>query len=186
MSACYRFITFSLTYGRSFSGPAAAVILSLLPLLALAGGPGWQPGFSTPGLNGSVHRVVQWRGRIFVAGGDFTDAGGQPAADHVARWNGRRWQALGEELNGGVNAVAVAPDGRVYIGGAFEGAGGTPRADDVARWDGRRWQALGAGLNRNVHALVIAPNGTIIGGGDFTATGDEALPVWHGGMYREP
>ena len=109
---------------------------------------------------------------------------GTSTSGYVLRWDGQRWQALGEALSGSVNAVAVTPDGRVYIGGAFEDAGGNPRADYVARWAGGTWQALGAGLNGEVHALVVAPNGTVIVGGDFTATGDEALPVWHWGMYR--
>ena len=55
-------------------------------------------------------------------GGEFTDAGGVPAADRIAKWNGSSWSAVssaGSQIsNGRVSAIAVH-DGKVYAGGNF-------------------------------------------------------------------
>nr|GFD24989.1 hypothetical protein [Tanacetum cinerariifolium] len=67
-------------------------------LLALvttaAAGQGWQPGFHCPGLNNYVTTAVALPNGDLIAGGSFTNAGGHPTADYIARWDGRTWQAL--------------------------------------------------------------------------------------------
>ena len=118
-----------------------------------------------------------------IAGGSFTDAGGNPNADWVARWNGISWQPLGTGLNGSVRALAVAPNGDVLAGGLFTNAGSNPAADRVARWDGTAWQALGTGLNNDVLALALAPNGRLVAGGVFTAVGDGSKQTQHIAFY---
>ncbi len=45
-------------------------------------------------LNGEVRALAVSSGDLYV-GGSFTDAAGAPQADHVARWNGSSWSALG-------------------------------------------------------------------------------------------
>ncbi|MBN8247893.1 MAG: hypothetical protein J0L84_10665, partial [Verrucomicrobia bacterium] len=93
--------------------------------------------FGQPGLV----RAIAVRGSNIYAGGSFSVAGGNPAAN-VARWNGTSWEALGGGLTGGagtaVLALALAPNDDLVAGGVFSQAGGTP-ARNIARWDGSTW-----------------------------------------------
>ena len=75
-----------------------------------------------PGLNGWVSDMVVFGNDIYV-GGDFTDAGGLPEGDYVARWDGCQWHAVG----GGLNAIVYSikeEAGIIYLGGFFTDAGG--------------------------------------------------------------
>lgn len=130
-------------------------------------------------------------GPHLVAGGLFTEAGGQ-AVGYVAAWGADaqgvfRWTPL-QGLNGPVHALAVA-DGRLYAGGDFTAsvAAGTIPAvvlDHVAYWDCDRWRPLpGGGVNGTVRAIKrielggLSPE-TIIIAGDFTFRRD-GLPLPH-------
>jgi hypothetical protein len=111
-----------------------------------------------------------------LVGGDFTDAGGDPNADHIAAWDGSRWGALGTTpLNGIVSAIAVS-GGRVFAGGNFTDAGGNPNADGLAAWDGTSWSApCGAGgFGSGVLSLQVIGSNLYIGGGYQNAGGNSA------------
>ncbi|MBF9224277.1 T9SS type A sorting domain-containing protein [Hymenobacter ruricola] len=125
------------------------------------------------------------------ASGFFGLAGGVPA-NGLARWNGTAWSALGTgpagELDGFAAALAVAPNGDLYVGGTITRAGGIP-VNNVARWNGTAWSALGAGISlgstggTTVTALSVAGNGDVYAGGNFTEAG--GLPAnnvarWNG------
>jgi hypothetical protein len=97
-------------------------------------------------------------------GGQFTDAGENAKADHIAKWNGSNWSALGSGLNGNVFAIAVSGSD-VYAGGDFIDAGGIASADYIAKWNGSNWSALGSGLNGAVSAIVISGSEVYVGGG---------------------
>ncbi len=85
--------------------------------------------------------------------------GGDPRIDYLARWDGSKWNPVGNltqtygSLNGTVLALAV--DGTdLYMGGGFacvynEGTpvGGNNR---IAKWDGSTFSALGGGLSNTV------------------------------------
>ena len=139
------------------------------------------------GLNGKVHALaVAGNGDVY-AGGYFTQAGGIPA-NHVAKWDGTTWSALGAGTNGPVHALAVnGPD--LYAGGVFNTAGGTA-ANRVARWDGGAWRAVGAGvggtllpgLNVPVDHLAVRA-GEVYAAGTFLTAGGQAanrLAKWDG------
>ena len=79
------------------------------------------------------------------AGGDFATAGGV-AANHIAKWDGSAWSALGSGMNGIVHALAMDDAGNLYAGGDFAIAGGVA-ANHIAKWDGSTWSALGSGMN---------------------------------------
>jgi len=144
-------------------------------------------------LNGGVSALVVIGSDLYV-GGSFTNAGAVPAADHVARWNGTSWAALGSNgagngaLNSEVEAMAVV-GGELYVGGWFTDAAGLPEADHVARWNGTAWSALGSNgagngaLNARVHAISAAPDGLLVGG-NFTNAGGRAeadhIAHWNG------
>ncbi|MDW8391392.1 MAG: hypothetical protein RMK84_14800, partial [Oscillochloridaceae bacterium] len=125
-------------------------------------------------LNGDASVLAVSGGNLYVGGG-FTNAGGVPEADYVARWNGSAWSALGgsggnSALSSPVLALAVSGSD-VYVGGWFTNAAGIAEADYVARWDGTNWNALGGSgngaLNSWVNALA-ASGGDVYVGGAFT------------------
>ncbi|MDW8186113.1 MAG: hypothetical protein RMM07_12760, partial [Anaerolineae bacterium] len=70
---------------------------------------GWHPlGSSVYGaLESSVYAIAVSGTDVYV-GGSFTDAGGNPDADYIARWdaNTNTWHSLGTGVNGWVYAIA--------------------------------------------------------------------------------
>jgi len=143
--------------------------------------PFWVP---TRGVSGGyVQSEMDRNGELFV-GGRFTTAGGI-SANHVARWNGRTWQAVGSGITGDpfYNLFCFAEfDGDLIAGGQFEAAGGP---NNIARWDGAAWHQVGSGTNYPVEALSIY-DGELIAGGIFTSAG--GVPVnriarWNGSAW---
>lgn len=118
-----------------------------------------------------------------VAGGRFDTAGGV-VVNHIARWDGAAWHALGGGADDGVYAVmSWDPDGvgpsdpLLVAGGAFTAVGGA-QVDYVARWDGSSWRGFGVGTDSFTNAFCTwDPDGDgprpqqLIAGGGFTAAG---------------
>jgi hypothetical protein len=83
-------------------------------------------------VNGDVEALaIGPSGELFV-GGNFTEAGGQPASG-VAKWDGATWSPLGAGVDLFVNALAIGPSGELFAGGDFSQAGGQP-ANNVAKF----------------------------------------------------
>src|SRR5690606_10304962 len=110
------------------------------------------------------------------AGGEFSVAGGLPAAN-IARFDPdtEEWTSLGEGIGSSgahpVRALAFGPDGLLYAGGQFETAGGTA-AKNLARWDGAEWEVtgdVGSGFS-SVEALNFH-SGQLYVGGNFDIAG---------------
>ncbi|MDO7875411.1 T9SS type A sorting domain-containing protein [Hymenobacter sp. ASUV-10] len=148
---------------------------------------------STNGVVGRVRAlVVAPSGELYV-GGQLTRAGGA-VANGVARWNGTAWDALSggltyNSLAGSVRALALAPNGSLYVGGIFTRAG-TATAENVARWNGTAWTSLnaGTGINAisNVYALAVTPNGDLYAGGSFGRVAGQAIydvARWNGSTW---
>jgi hypothetical protein len=123
-----------------------------------------------------------------IVGGRFLVAG-ETLVQHIARWDGSIWSALGPDGSGvngssaGVHALTVA-DGALVVAGHFDDAGGVAAAN-IARWDGSTWSALAAGFNDQVDALTDW-NGTLIAGGFFTQSGTtttSAIARWDGNAW---
>lgn len=94
--------------------------------------------------------------------------------------------ALGTGTNGGVFAIAIAPNGDVYAGGIFTSAGGVANTAKIAKWNGTTWEALATGLNNVVYSLAFAPNGHLYIGGAFTnadGTYGDYLCYWNGTTF---
>ena len=147
-------------------------------------GTGVDHGSVTP----AVYQVRVLANGDVLACGLFTSAGGI-GADHVARWNGASWSALGA----GVNEIAFTgvemPNGDLVVGGRFTaaGGGGGIAAAGVASWNGSMWQSLGTGLTGNYYPrateLIVASNGDLLCGGSFTSAGGtpaQNVARWNG------
>lgn len=99
------------------------------------------------------------------------------------------WQILGASgANGVVRAIAVGPNGDVYVGGDFTDFGGSG-ADFLARWNGSSWGVVGSAtaVNNSVYALEFGPDGTLYVGGAFTNAGGVAnadnIATWNGSAW---
>ena len=131
------------------------------------------PATSTPGVSsprrwrgGEQHRQVGWQRLVrpgqrddggvdalavdgagnLYAGGYFTIAGGV-AANHIAKWDGSAWSALGSGMGGlWGHSPGGGRRGNVYAGGSFTTAGGMA-ANNIAKWNGSTWSALGSGMD---------------------------------------
>ena len=121
-------------------------------------------------------------GSDLYAGGQFTTAGGSPA-NHIAKWDGTQWSALGSGINSTVAGLAVVGN-NLYAGGYFDVAGGTT-SHFITKWNGSAWSPLGAGLNNSVYALAVSGSDLFIGGIFTTAGGIAASHIakWDGSAW---
>ena len=127
---------------------------------------------------------------LFATGG-FTHAGGV-LVNHVAKWDGASWSALGSGLDNYGIALTVFDDGTgpaLYVGGTFTGAGAA-LARRIARWDGASWSALGVGMtNNHVASLTVFDDGSgpaLYAGGGFTTLSGVAanrIAKWDGSSW---
>lgn len=99
------------------------------------------------------------------------------------------WQILGASgANAVIRAIAVAPNGDVFVGGDFTDMGGSG-ADYIARWNGTSWNTVGGAtaLNNTVYALAFGPTGLLYVGGAFTNAGGNAsadfIATWDGATW---
>lgn len=136
------------------------------------------PDVLTSGLGDQAQDLVSYGGEL-VAGGWFTQAGGQPAA-RLASWNGTRWAEFGGGANGDVHDLATV-GGELLAAGSFTSIGGVP-ANRIARWNGASWSSLGSGLNGTVRAVAFL-HGKVFVGGSFTQAGGQpasGVAQWNG------
>ena len=115
-------------------------------------------------------------GDVFAAG-SFQNAGGDQAADAIARFDGTSWRSLSSVgLNGPVVALTIV--GRtLYVGGGFSEAAGIAVADAVAAYgiDSGGWSAITDG-NNDIGGTVccLVPDGVsglYVGGSFIDADG---------------
>lgn len=157
-------------------------------------------GVARGGDAGIVYGLAVWddgNGPALFVGGFFESAGGV-AANHVARWDGQEWSALGAGTDHAVQCLATYDDGRgeaLYCGGPFRRAGGVALTSYIARWDGRAWEPLGDGLYGGVlgvTSLTAFDDGhgpSLFVGGSFTFAGAMELRYfgrWDGQAWTSP
>jgi hypothetical protein len=130
----------------------------------------------TVGINSpAVVTTIALSGTDVLVGGVFTNAGGVPGANYIARWNGSTWNAVGPtpSITGTVTTIAISGTD-VYVGGAFINAGGVPGADYIARWNGTTWSGLLSGtfgISGTVTTIAISGTNVFVGGFFFNAGG---------------
>lgn len=136
-------------------------------------------------------------GPALFVGGSFLTAGGL-VVNHLARWDGLNWTAVGGGVSATfgtarVNALAVFDDGSgpaLHVGGIFDQAGAVP-VSNIARWDGTVWSSLGSGVQGEVNALGAFDLGNgseLVVGGLFQSAG--GMPIsyiagWDGSTWHD-
>jgi hypothetical protein len=130
-------------------------------------------------LNDVANRMVVNNGSLYI-GGRFNQAG-DVIANHVARFDGANFYALGEKPANGfatppitVSCIGQADDG-IYVGGLITAAGRT-LVSRIGRWDGTNWNDVGGGTAGGVsganRVLAVAGQGSdVYVGGLFTNVG---------------
>lgn len=154
-------------------------------------GVGWHAmgGAAKPGCLCSVDDFVRSLtavGTNVYVGTDTLDVAGIAQADHVARWNGSAWSAVGANTAGtdgwfpeSAFIYGMAHDGtNIYATGSFQNANGDPTADFIASFDGTSWHAVGSNGAGNGpwsgNGLALASwNQRLFAGGNFTSAGGD-------------
>jgi hypothetical protein len=145
-------------------------------------------------LNNIVYSMVIYNGDLIV-GGMFTEAGGI-AANHVARWDGDSWHALGDGVRyetggvdiGYVKALAIF-NGNLIVAGYFNEAGGVA-AQRIAQWNGSAWTALGSGIPDDAylhgpHCMAVYGGHLVVAGRFYEAGGIavDHIAFWDGASW---
>lgn len=81
----------------------------------------------------NIYEIAVHQGTLYI-GGSFENAGNDPDADFVARWNGLDWENIGVSPNGDVYSIFSTGD-ELYIGGDFNDLNQNPSMDGIA-WHG--------------------------------------------------
>ena len=142
----------------------------------------WFDGFWATGMNSDVLAAAVFQGDLII-GGRFSNAGGVPGTESIARWDGYQWVSIGAEFGTQVFDLAVY-NGELYAGGLFLQSGGAV-ASFLARWDGTTWRGVGNMPNSFVGSFLVA-NGSLYVGGDFTNLGGinaNRIAVWNGSSW---
>jgi trimeric autotransporter adhesin len=149
----------------------------------------WDP--NVVRLSGSEPRLSEAAvvgSNLYVAG-EFTSVNGV-SANGIARWDGERWSALGEGIDG--YPFAIAGSGAdLFVGGVFWSSS-VGWVNNIMRWDGGKWTALGSDGNVGVDGYVFAihvDGDDVYVGGSFdgvaynvfegTSTRAGNIGVWH-------
>jgi trimeric autotransporter adhesin len=164
--------------GGSFTGVMAGMPQATYNRVACWDGVAWQR--MGEGVDGTVTALAVSGTDVYV-GGELTTADGRVAADHLARWDGRTWSAVGsvqyaeQPYSTAVRALAC-DETHLYLGGVFDRVGEVP-ARGLARMElaTGRWEPLGPGVTYlgapgDVHALLLA-GGRLWVGGSFDTAG---------------
>ena len=207
------------TLGSGMGGIAGSVLA--LAVYDDGGGPAlYAGGFFDSAGGVPASRIARWDGaswsalgsRVrggFVSGVGVFEEGSGPAlfaaasiaiaggvsVNHVARWNGTSWSAVGSGffLNNTVYALAVYDDGSgaaLYVGGAFTLPSGWPTMGRIARWNGTSWSQVGGGTDGLVLALGAFDDGSgskLYVGGDFWLAGSTQardVATWDGSSWQ--
>lgn len=132
-------------------------------------------------------------GPALYVGGRFTSAGASNLlVNHIAKWNGTQWSALGSGM-GGVTAPYVralasateridevvhplsSPSGpMLFAGGQFTASGGVT-TNRLARWNGTSWSSLDGSMSSGyvpaLHVHRSRDAGGLYAGGSFSKAG---------------
>lgn len=108
-------------------------------------------------------------------------------ADYAVKKIDGVWSNISTALNGSVRAIAVGPDGTIYLGGEFTNVGDANGDYIIAVAPDGTISSLGTGLNNWCYALTIGPDGALYAAGAFTLAGGVAntayIAKWDGAVW---
>jgi hypothetical protein len=145
---------------------------------------GWQGLSPTP--IGGIVRSLHANGNDLYIGTDGLNVGGIAQADHIVKWDGSAYTALGGNTAGTngwfpstayINAM-TSSGSLLFAAGSWQNANGQPVADVVAYFDGSDWRPLGSNGHGNgpwvgdTQALAVV-NGQLYAGGALTGAGGD-------------
>jgi len=116
-----------------------------------------------------VEAAAVFQGSLYI-GGSFEDASNDKDVDYIARWDGQRWQAVGQGLNRTVKGLLATAD-RLYAAGSFFDVAGQTGANRLAQFDGTAWAPLGAGFGNNSPEVLAMIGTDLYVGGAFSRAG---------------
>jgi hypothetical protein len=134
----------------------------------------------------STVRSLAAHGTDVYVGTDATDVAGIATADHVAKWNGSTWGAVGSNTAGSngwfptvtfINALTTSGS-LLFAAGSFQNANGVATADDIAYFDGGAWRPIGSNgagngpMVANLTALAVFRSKVDVAGNFTSAGGD--------------
>lgn len=146
----------------------------------------------TPGTGATVTTInavdIDNAGNVYVAG-EFLNLAGIAAADHIAKWDGSAWSAMGTGAGSAAcyDVLAVTAT-KVYAAGYFSSMGGVANTAGIAMWNGSAWVSVGGGFTGTATCLAVSSAGDLYAGGAMTAAGSvtvNRLAVWNGVAWRD-
>lgn len=192
---------------RTFVAAAAAAFLVAVAPAPAQAQLAFETGLETPGplyshygpqWSGDVRCAIAWdpdgpgpRGEVVLFGGSFVLP--SLGARNLAWFDPatQRFGAFDAQPDAPVRALAIGPDGSLYVGGDFAAVGFTTTGK-LARWDGASWSAVGGGVTgagtSHVAVLQVMPNGDLIVGGSFQFVGNQpnlGLARWDGSQWHQ-
>lgn len=123
-------------------------------------------------------------GVLYAGGSYFRDS----KLYGVMKWDGSTWTGFADLGSyGGVDTMAIAPDGTLYIGGAFSQVNGVPYAGNIARYSpATGWSSIGV-FNDHVNTLAVDNSGRVYAGGLFTRISSTtvlgSVAMWDGSTW---
>jgi hypothetical protein len=99
--------------------------------------------------------------QLYIAG-NYADLGGDPALDHIAKWDGNTYSAVGGTIGGaGVPLIVLdllpadlGGGSRLFAAGRFLTIGGV-NAANIGVWNGTAWAPLGGGLTKTAGVAQV-------------------------------
>jgi len=159
---------------------------SVLPAFAWAAGEAWEPGAGPVGFHGTVRGAVATDHGLYVGGSYVGPFSNDPG--FVARWDGTRWEELGNTpFRSPVDELAEHA-GVVYAAGTFSSLGDYPTGL-IAKWNGSTWATVGeSGLVGSRAAALASFKGRLYVGGTFSKAGGQPvanLAAWDGTSWSD-
>ncbi|RYD89222.1 MAG: hypothetical protein EOP50_17845, partial [Sphingobacteriales bacterium] len=105
------------------------------------------------GSDGFISKAIVANGELYVCG-TFSWLGTEQHRN-IAKWDGTKWVALADGIQGFVNDI-IWYNNQLYAGGYFAVQQGTIYSPLIARWDGDEWLAVGQGIGGSVASQVTA------------------------------
>jgi hypothetical protein len=163
--------------GAGHLSPRANAVMFHAPIISQGQ---WDTRIGTTGMERPVFALATDNKHVY-AGGDFTLAGGQPAA-HMAYWDGHRWHPMGTGMEGSVFTMTLDGRGGLYVGGIFDTVIDRTHSYSVAYWNSTRWEAIRDAVGGVVHDLLLTDARLYVAGSynSIVGGGRCCLVYWDG------